>query len=152
MRTLEEEHRKAQLAADKAAAIAKEVSYEKEKEVTDLKHQLDKANTAAEIAKAAQNELKLLRAELERVKAELAVKTEVVEHSASHISELEEENKKLKKQIKEGNFSADDYSNDSYDEHGDLKQLDERLHGLALRSKQGKKDLEALVQSLFILK
>ncbi len=152
LKRIEGEHRRAQFASDKAAAVAKEASYEKDKEVTDLKNQLDKATAAAEMAKSAQEELKLVKAELEKVKAELATTTETAERSVTLVHDLEEENKKLKKQIKDGGIIVDGYSNNHYDDHGDLKLLDERIHGLAMRSKQSKKDLEALVQSLFILK
>ena len=84
-----------------------------------------------------QKELQHSRGETERAKSRLAV--------------VEAENKALKEKLENGTFH-DGYKSTRFEEHSDLMQLDERIHNIALRSKQGRKDLDALVQSLAILR
>jgi len=141
------------LQADKAAAVAKETKQEANKEVVELQKELEKARLSADREKAAREEVISLRAQLDAVLADLDVSRAEETKAKSRVLDLQEENKKLKEQVKTGAFvEGTPYTSSQYDDYDDLKQLDQRMFGNLSRSKQSKKDLEALVQSLAIIR
>jgi myosin V len=143
----------AALKADKASAVAKETKQEANKEVELLMKELEKARIVVDREKATREEAISLRAQLDAVMADLEVSRSEESKAKSRLLDLQEENKKLKEQMKVGVFVAGKpYTSTHYDDHEDLKLLDQRIYGISTRSKQSKKDLEALVQSLAILR
>ena len=126
---------------------------EANKEVVELQKELEKARLSADREKAAREEVISLRAQLDAVLADLDVSRAEETKAKSRVLDLQEENKKLKEQVKTGAFvEGTPYTSSQYDDYDDLKQLDQRMFGNLSRSKQSKKDLEALVQSLAIIR
>jgi len=148
---LRQQNKTAALQADKAAAIAYQTRKERKKEVEALRHELEGASAAADKAKLTQEEILNVQSEVEMLRKELEVSKAETERARTRLAVVESENKMLKDKVDSGSF-IDGYKSTRFDEHADLVSLDERIHNIALRSKQGKKDLEALVQSLAILK
>lgn len=143
----------AALKADKASAVAKETKQEANKEVEILMKELEKAKIIVDREKASREAAISLRAQLDAVLADLEISRSEEAKTKSRLFELQEENKKLKEQMKVGVFVAGKpYTSTHYDDHEDLKMIDQRMYGMSTRSKQSKKDLEALVQSLAILR
>lgn len=143
----------ASLQADKAAAVAKETKHESNKEVFGLQQELEKARRSADREKASREEAISLRAQLEAVIADLHLSRAEESKAKSKLLDLQEENKNLKEQMKSATFMGGvPYISTQFDDHDDLKLLDQRMFGIAARSKQSKKDLNALVQSLAILR
>jgi hypothetical protein len=150
---LKEQQKKAALQADKAQAIARETKHSADKEVEQLRKELEQVAILSEQDKQLREEVSQMRAELEMVRAQLDASRVEAERAKARLASVEEENKKLKEHMNSGVFVAGTaYTSTQYDEHSDLKQLDERLHGIAARGRQSKKDLEALVASLAILR
>jgi myosin heavy subunit len=148
---LKEQNKKAALQADKAAAIAVQTRKETKKEVEALQKELEGASAAADKAKSTQEEIMGYQSELETLRKELEISRAETERARTRLVAVESENKTLKTKLEGGSF-MDGHTSTRFEDHADLMSLDSRIHNIALRSKQGKKDLEALVQSLAILK
>ena len=148
---LKEQQTKAALQADKAAAIAIQTKKEREVEVDALRQELDGASSAAAKAKLTEEEVTNVKAEVEMLRKELEMSRAETERARTRLAAVENENKSLKEKLEGGSF-IDGYKSTRFEDHDDLMQLDERVHNLALRSRQGKKDLEALVLSFAILR
>jgi myosin-5 len=151
---LEEQQRKAAIAAARATAVAKETAYSKDKEVEMLRKELAESREMLKSFQKMKIEFADTRAELEITKDELKASRSREEVAKTRLAALGAENDKLKQQMEQGAFfdATGGYKSVHYNEYSDLKQLDERIHGIAHRSRQGRKDLHALVQSLAILK
>lgn len=139
--------------ADKVAAIAIQTANNRTKEVDALTTRLAGAKNSAEKAKLAMDELKSTRAELAALQAAFEIMKLNAEGAQARATKLEEENKQLKGKLKSGTFdgAGEAYASQMYDEHLDLKQLDERMNGMSARSKKSKADVMSLVQALKIL-
>jgi hypothetical protein len=151
---LEEQQRKAAIAAARATAVAKETAYSKDKEVEMLRKELAESREMLKRFQAMKIELADMRAELEITKDELSASKGREEVARTRLTTLGAENDKLKQQVEQGAVfdATGGYKSVHFSEYSDLKQLDERIHGIVHRSRQGRKDLHALVQSLAILK
>jgi IQ calmodulin-binding motif len=148
---LKKQQQQAALQADKAAAIAVQVKQERQSEIDALRHELDAVSSAVSNAKVMAEELASVRAEAELLREELQMSRAETDRVKSRLVAVENENKALKAKIDIG-ASFEPYKSTRFEEHGDLQKLDERIQNFALRSKQGRKDLDALVQSLAILR
>jgi myosin-5 len=139
--------------AAKVAAIARQTAKDRTKEVDALTTRLAGAKNSAEKAKLALEELKMTRAQLTALQTEFEIMKLNAEGAQTRAAKLEEENKQLKEKLKSGTFdgTAEAYGSQMYEEHVDLKQLDERMHGMSARSKKSKADVMYLVQALKIL-
>lgn len=139
--------------ADKVAAIARQIAKDRTKEVDALTTRLAGAKNSAEKAKLAMDELKSTRAELAALQAEFDIMKLNAEGAQARAAKLEGENKQLKEKLKSGTFDGigETYARQMYDDNLDLKQLDERMHGMTARSKQSKAAVMSLVQTLKIL-
>ena len=144
----------AAIKADKAAAIAKQAAKDRAREVDSLQTRLAGAKNSAEKAKVALEELRLTKTELEALKAAFEAMKLELDATRAKAGKLEEENSVLRDRLKAGTFEPAGYAYESkmYDEHLDLKQLDERMQGMVARSKKSKADVQALVQALAILR
>lgn len=148
---LKAQQKKAALQADRAAAIAVQTKHERKAEVDALRQELDDASSAAAKAKEMEEELSSFKAIVEILRHELEVSRGETERVKTRLVVVEAENKALKEKLESGTFH-DGYKSTRFEEHSDLMQLDERIHNIAMRSRQGRKDLDALVQSLAILR
>jgi hypothetical protein len=148
---LKAQQKKAALQADRAAAIAVQTKHERKAEVDALRQELDDASSAAAKAKEMEEELSSFKAIVEILRHELEVSRGETERVKTRLAVVEAENKALKEKLESGTFH-DGYKSTRFEEHSDLMQLDERIHNIAMRSRQGRKDLDALVQSLAILR
>lgn len=148
---LKKQSEKAALQADKAAAVAVQTKHERRIEIDALRHELDGVSSAAANAKLMAEEIASVRAEAEFLRKELELSKAETERAKSRLLAVESENQALKAKLKNGGH-FETYKSTRFEEHGDLLQLDERINNFALRSKQGRKDLDALVQSLAILR
>lgn len=151
VKLLKQQNKTAALQADKAAAVAVQTRKERKKEVEALRQELVGASAAADKAKMTQEEILNVQSEVEMLRKELEMSRAETERAKTRLAVVEAENKMLKDKVESGSF-IDGYKSTHFAEHTDLMSLDERIHNIALRSKQGKKDLESLVQSLAILK
>ena len=153
VKILRDQQLSAALQADKAAAVAKETKHESNKEVFGLQQELEKVKRSADREKASREEATSLRSQLDAIMLDLELSRAEESKAKSKIEDLQEENKNLKEQLKSATFIGGiPYSSTQFDDHDDLKLLDQRMFGIAARSKQSKKDLDALVQSLAILR
>ena len=148
---LKEQQHHAALQADRAAAIAVQMKHERKSEVDALRHELDAVSSAVRDAKLMAEEIESVRAEAELLRKELQLSRAETERVKSRLFVVENENKVLKAKV-DSAVSLEPYKNTRFEDHGDLLKLDERIHNFAVRSKQGRKDLDALVQSLAILR
>jgi hypothetical protein len=151
VKLLREQQKAAALKADKAAAIVVQQKKDRRKEVEALQKNLEGANEAAARAKMAEEEVARLSLEAEMLRKEMEVFRIENEQMKARLEVVEAENKTLKAKVESGSF-LDGYKSVQFDDYTDLKQLDERIHNMALRSMQGRKELDALVQSLAILR
>lgn len=146
------EKTKAELKAAKTAAIAKGRAVERDKEVDELAKEFEKTRLTADKVGATKEEISKLNAEVAELKAQLETSRKSSETALFKLAAVELENKKLKEQISHGVIAGPAYSSSTYKDHFDLQELDERIFGIVGRSKQSKKELDALVASLAILK
>ena len=91
-----------------------------------------------------EGEVTNVEAEVEMLQKELEMSRAETERARTRLAAVENENKTLKEKLESGSF-IDGYKSTRFEDHGDLMQLDERVHNIALRSRQGKKDLETLL-------
>ena len=150
VKLLKKQRQAAALQADKNAAIAKQTARERNMEVDDLRQKLQRAEITSEQQKTTREQLMILQGENDDLKDALA-------NAMAEIAELKEQlaNKNAEvKKLKESKGvigPGSTYVSVNYDEHQDLKSLDERVNSLALNAQHEKKELESLILSLAIL-
>jgi len=148
IRQVEEQMRKAEIAAEQEASRAAERNAALERQKGE--------NATIEAQEAERNSLGVaeLKSELEKVTAQRDAAIARAAESKSRIVKLEAENKNLKQQIKlkvmEVEYSGRPPSH--YAEYSDLRGISEGIGSLTQQSKKGKKDLDSLVKALEILK
>jgi myosin heavy subunit len=144
---------KAALKADKAAAISKQNTQDRKREVKTLTTQLGNANYTAEKAKETNRELTSVKAELDAALAELEMVKEELSKTSKRVDLVEKENTELQEKLRSGIFvSGEPYNSRMYADYPDLEELDEGLYTLKAQSKKGKEDLKSLLDAISLLK
>lgn len=131
MRELEEKMRKAKIAAEEEAAMERSLS----------------AIRAAEAQEAL--DVEELKSQVEKLKTDLQSARALAKASKSRIVKLEAENKSLKEQLGSRAEPANiGHPPSHYSDQPDLLEICDCIGALSQQTKQGKKDLDALVKSL----
>jgi myosin V len=151
---LKQQQKKAALQADRAAAIAVQTKHERKIEVKALRQELDDASCLAMKARQMEAELASVRLEADSLRKELEFYRTEAETAKTSLAMVMAENANLREQIQAGRGSMflEDHRNNQYSEYHDLQELNDRIHIYSKRSKEGRKDLDRLVQALSVLR
>jgi myosin V len=151
---LKQQQTKAALQADRAAAIAVQTKHEYKIEMEALRQELDDVKVMAGNASQLEVELALIRSEADALRKELLFYRTEAETAKTRLAMVMAENATLKAQMVPGGGSrlSEHHRNNQYSNYHDLQELSDRIQIYSRRSKEGRKDLDQLVQALTVLR